>query len=84
MVMTYLKDGNEIFDNIPVIIIKFILPQLQHFVSGDLINGAPVFKYKVHHIICGIPSRYHIAWDKPHFEAKFRAGLTPGRQSDCC
>ena len=46
--MTYLKDSDEIFDNIPVIVIKFILPQLQHFVSGDLINGAlicPVMLY---------------------------------------
>ena len=82
--MTYLKDGNKIFDNIPVIVIKFILLQLQHFVGSDLIDSTPVFEYKIHHIVSGVPSHYHITWDKLHFEAEFRADLTPGRQNDRC
>ena len=78
----YLENGNEIFDNNPIIIIKFVLPQLQHFVGSDLINNVPVFEYKIHHIVGGVPSHYHIAWDKLLFEAKFRADLAPGGQSN--
>ena len=79
----YLENSNKIFNDSPIIIIKFVLPQLQYFVGSDLINSMPVFEYEIHHIIGGVPSRYHIAWDKLLFEAEFKAGPTPGRQSDC-
>ena len=84
MITTYLENSDEIFDDNPIIIIQFILPQLQCFVRSDLINSTPVFEYENHHIVGGVPSRYHIAWDKPHFEAEFRADSMPGGQNDCC
>ena len=81
--MMYLKDGNKIFDNIPITIMKFVLLQPQCFVGGDLINSMSVFEYKNHHIVGGVLLHYNIMWDKLHFEAEFKADPTPGRQNDC-
>jgi hypothetical protein len=79
----YLEHSNKVFDDKPVIVVEFILSHFQSLVGSDLVDGLPVCEHEPHHIICGVPTGYHIARDEPDFEAEFSTSATPGRKGNC-
>ena len=48
---TYLKYSQEVSNNLPVIIIKFILAELQGFVGSDVVDGRAILESYLRHVI---------------------------------
>ena len=81
---SYLKDTNKIFDDGPVIIVKFVPSQFQNLVSGDLVDGFLVYKNETHHIVGQVSLGYNITEDELLLEVEFYAGAAPYRKGNCC
>lgn len=83
MTTTYLKNTNEILNDIPVLVVKLILSQFQTFLGSDLVDCWPIRTYELHHIVRRIPPGHDIAGDEPWFKTELATNAAPGRESDC-
>ena len=57
----HLENIPKLARHLPVILIKFILPQFHLAVTSDGIDGCDVFNSKVEHVECRIPPGTDIA-----------------------
>ena len=78
----YLKNAYKILDNDSVVVVEFILSQLQTFVSGNLVNRNPVCKHKFQHVVCRVPVHHDITGDEPFLEMLLTADVAPSKESD--
>lgn len=79
----YLENAYEIHDDSPVIIVEFVLSQLQKFVGSDLVNRNPVCKRKLQHVVSGVPARHDITGDESFLEMQLAAEAAPSGESNC-
>lgn len=81
---SYLKNRNEITDDLPFIIIQLELAQLEALVSGDRVDGLTVAQHKAQHIIRRIPPGGNIARYQVRHQFVHGTSTTPSRQCDGC
>jgi hypothetical protein len=65
----YLQYLAELTGDFPLLLIHLIFPELHIMVRGDGIKSHLIFKGKVEHVICRVPSGRDVPWH--HAALKF-------------
>jgi hypothetical protein len=74
----------KVFQYNPVIVVKFVLSELQQFVGCEIVDCMVVLVCHLQHIVHGIPVGLNITGNELDGETMYGAGITPGRQGDGC
>jgi hypothetical protein len=79
---TCLQHSDEIRDDRPVIIIQFVLAELQVLVTCDVINGRTIIECHLEHVVSRVPASFDVAGDKSSPQRMGSARLAPSGQGN--